>query len=256
MKDSRYQRHLSILGDHGWQVLTRTPIVIAGVGGLGSHVVTSIARIAPVTLELWDPGVVDAPDLNRQILYTPDSLGRGKVDVAAGELARVNPDLVIRSHAEPITADSFARRSSVWQRERDPAGGSGFDPAPASSGPPGPPPFVLFDCLDSFAARSELEAIRRRTGCTVFHGGVEGWYGQATTFPGEGPGYADAFGPDFAETPAAAKPILPTTVAVIAALQVSDFVSLCTNGSPTPLTGTLAVYDGRRGSVERLEYRR
>jgi hypothetical protein len=90
----------------------------------------------------------------------------------------------------------------------------------------------------------------------VFHGGVEGWYGQATTFPGDGPGYADAFGPDFGATPAAAKPILTTTVAVIAALQVSDYLSFCTRGLPTPLTGTLAVYDGHRGVVERLEYQR
>ncbi|MFW5796170.1 MAG: HesA/MoeB/ThiF family protein, partial [Alkalispirochaeta sp.] len=183
-----------------------------------------------------------------------------------------NPDLTIHSRAEAITEGSFLRSSSVWRPDGEPvdagrrsappdASTTGTAPgaapvvAPAPAAHPGTPPFVLFDCLDSFAARSELDAIRRRTGCTVFHGGVEGWYGQATTFPGDGPGYADAFGPDFADTPAAAKPILPTTVAVIAALQVSDFFSLCTNGSPTPLTGTLAVYDGRRGSVERLEYR-
>ncbi len=220
-----------------------TPVVLAGVGGLGSHVVMSVARLAPVTIELWDPGVVDAPDLNRQILYQPQSEGRSKCEVATEELRRINPDLTIHAHPAPISAATFV------------------PPLLPGRDPTGAPPFVLFDCLDSFSARAELELIRRYTGCTVIHGGVEGWYGQATTFPGSGPGYVDAFGPDFADTPAAAKPILPTTVAIIAALQVGEYLHLFSaagfaEAGTTPLTGAFGVYDGHRATIDRLEYHR
>jgi molybdopterin/thiamine biosynthesis adenylyltransferase len=242
MSDSRYERHRDLFSEGDWTRLTATPVVLAGAGGLGSHVASSIARLAPITLEVWDPGIVDAPDLNRQILYRPEAEGRRKADVAAEELARINPGLTIRSHALSISAESFAAHSTV--------GGASSAPTDRD------PPFVLFDCLDTFAARAELEVIRRETGCTVLHGGVEGWYGQATTFPGKGPGYADAFGPDFASVPAAAKAILPSTVAVIAALQVAEYLHIFTGDRSPSLVGTFAIYDGRRSAVDHLEYHR
>jgi adenylyltransferase/sulfurtransferase len=191
-------------------------------------------------MELWDPGVIDAPDLNRQILYRPDGEGRQKTAVAAEELARINPDLTIRAHAVPISEETFAARSIVGEVSQ--------------SSPDRDPPFVLFDCLDTFAARAELEKIRRKTRCTVLHGGVEGWYGQASTFPGTGPGYADAFGPDFADIPVATKAILPSTVAVIAALQVAEYLHIFSGDRSPSLVGALSIYDGRRSAVDRLEY--
>jgi molybdopterin-synthase adenylyltransferase len=242
MSDTRYERHRPLFTERDWARLIATPVVLAGVGGLGSHVASSLSRLAPLTLEVWDPGVIDAPDLNRQILYRPDAEGRRKAVAAAEELARINPDLTIRAHALSISAEAFASHSTE----------GGATSAPTDRDPP----FVLFDCLDSFAARAELEMIRRKTGCTVLHGGVEGWYGQATTFPGTGPGYADAFGPDFGNIPAAAKAILPSTVAVIAALQVAEYLHIFSGDGASSLVGTLAIYDGRRSAVDRLEYHR
>lgn len=245
MNDTRYDRHRPLLTDAAWERMVRTPVVVAGVGGLGSHVLSNLARLAPLTIEIWDPAVIDAPDLNRQILYTEPDLGRRKTDAAAEALRRVNGDLTIFAQSAAISAIAFLERSAV-------GGGAISQDGTAE------PPFVLFDCLDSFAARAELEAIRRRTGCTVIHGGVEGWYGQATTLTGDGPGYPGVFGPRYAETAAAAKPILPTTVAAVAALQVTEFIHLCnrpggTSFAKTPLTGTMAIYDGRRMTIDLME---
>lgn len=237
MVTSRYQRHRPLLGETGWETLTQLPVVIAGVGGLGTNVASILARLAPVTMELWDPGIIDEPDLNRQILYSPDKLGCKKCPAAAKALGTINPQLTIHYHEVALTVDTFLEHTAV-----------GAVPDGEAQ------PFVLFDCLDSFSGRAELDEIRVRTGCTVFHGGVEGWFGQATTFLAGGPGYADAFGPDFAKTPKAAKPILPTTVSTVASIQVSDYLSFCVHGAPTPLTGTIAIYNGQRGTVEHLEY--
>lgn len=209
--------------------MVETPVVVAGAGGLGSHVLMSLARLAPLTIEIWDPAIVDPPDLNRQILYTEESLGRCKTEAATEMLRRINGELTILTQPSAISKTAFTERSTV------------------------DPPFVLFDCLDSFAARAELEAIRIKTGCTVIHGGVEGWYGQVTTIPGSGPGYTDVFGPRYAAIPAATKPILPTTVATVAALQVTEYIQLCTDPTSTPLTGTLAIYDGHRMTIDLME---
>lgn len=217
----RYQRHRDLLTDAAWQRLTSVAIVVAGVGGLGSHVLSSLARLGPLHLELWDPAVVDSPDLNRQILYTPSDLGQRKVDAAAARLRAINRDLEITTVSAALTVQDFRDRSSAAD------------------------PLVVFDCLDSFAARGALDEIRSERGCSVFHGGVEGWYGQATTLPGDGPGYSEVFGPDYVTMPAAGKPILPTTVAAIAAMQVSAFTGWCLDPMQPPLAGSLLIWDGR-----------
>ncbi|MDA3948894.1 MAG: ThiF family adenylyltransferase [Spirochaeta sp.] len=216
----RYTRHRTFFSDAGWHRLTSTVIVIAGVGGLGSHVLSSVARLGPVKLLLWDPGVIDAPDLNRQVLYTPADIGRQKVEVAAEVLVRINPEVQVSTQALPITAERCDTVCASAQH-------------------------VVFDCLDSFTARAELDAIRSRRGWTVFHGGVEGLYGQAVTFGPDGAGYAGVFGPEYATMAAAGKPILPMTVAVIAAMQVGEFVHWCNGDGSTPLSRTMFVYDGR-----------
>ena len=215
----RYTRHRSFFSEAGWQRLTSTTIVVAGVGGLGSHVLSSVVRLGPVQLQLWDPGILDEPDLNRQVLYTPADIGRRKVEVAAEVLSRINPEVEVTTHPEPITAERCDTVCASAQH-------------------------VVFDCLDSFTARAELDAIRTRRGWTVFHGGVEGEHGQAVTFGPESAGYAGVFGPDYAKMAAAGKPILATTVAVIAAMQVGEFVHWCNGDGDTPLAHTMFVYDG------------
>ena len=224
----RYVRHRTLLDGGAWERLIATDITIAGVGGLGSHVLSSLARLGPLHLDLWDPGFVDAPDLNRQILYTPDDIGRKKVEVAREQLRRINSELTIDVHGEPITAAAYPERVDD-SRSR-----------------------VAFDCLDSFSARSQLEAIRRSQGVPVFHGGVEGFFGQATTFLPDRLGYEDVFGPGYQDRPPAPKPILPQTVAIIAALQVGEFMHWCTAPHETPLTGTMLLYDGRTMRCDRI----
>lgn len=230
MDEERYMRHRSLLSEEAWKRLTETSVLVAGVGGLGSHVLESISRLGPLTLEIWDPGTLNAPDLNRQILYAEEDLGTPKVVAARRRLNAINRELTIRPVSKLITAKSFESESSLREGA-----------------------FVLFDCLDNFAGRGEIEEIRRERGCTVFHGGVEGWYGQATTFTPEGGGYKGAFGPEFASIPPATKPILPQTVATVAAFQVAEYLHWCETGGATPLSSAMLLYDGHSMRVDRVE---
>lgn len=230
MDEERYMRHRGLLSGEAWKRLAETPVLVAGVGGLGSHVLESISRLGPLTLEIWDPGTLNAPDLNRQILYAEENLGSLKVEAARGRLGAINRELAIHTVSKLLTAESFGLESSLREQT-----------------------FVLFDCLDNFAGRGEIEMIRRERGCTVFHGGVEGWYGQATTFTPEGGGYPGAFGPDFASIPPATKPILPQTVAAVASFQVGEYLHWCETAGSTPLSSAMLLYDGRSMRVDRVE---
>jgi molybdopterin/thiamine biosynthesis adenylyltransferase len=220
---NRFDRHRPLLSNEAWDRLRTTPVVLAGVGGLGSHVATHLVRLGVREIELWDPGTVDEPDLNRQVLYTEADLRRPKVEVAAARLTGIDSTIVVRAFGRPFEAESFLATGEVSGRR-----------------------FVLFDCLDSFAARQQLSVAQERTGCPVFHGGVESWYGQVTTLLSDGGGYTRAFGRDYASQAAAAKPIMPHVVAAVASFQVGEFLSWCEAPERTPLSDAILVYDGRR----------
>jgi molybdopterin-synthase adenylyltransferase len=234
----RYARHRELFDEQSWERLCKTPIVVAGVGGLGSHVLSSLSRIAPLTIEIWDPAFLDPPDLNRQILYQERHLGRAKVEAASEVLRQINSSLIVHTRQELISLDNFSEKSIVLQ-QADP---DTFDT-----------PFVLFDCLDSFAARMELEKIRKAHRCAVFHGGVERWCGQAATFLPDGKGYVGLFGPDFGTIEKAVKPILPHIVSTIAAFQLGEFLHWCRSPIKTPLSEAMLVFNGLAMESERIE---
>ncbi len=229
MPVTRYERHRPLLSDRAWERLVSTPVLIAGVGGLGANAAMHLARLGPLRMELWDPAEVDAPDLNRQILYGPGDLGSSKVAAARERLEDINPELDLTAVAAALDFERFFQASSL-----------------AETAP------VIFDCLDSFAARGGLDRIQQSLSCPIFHAGVESWYGQVTTFLPGGGGYARAFGPDFASNPTPRKPILPHIVSIAAAYQVGEFLRWCENPERTPLSDALLLVDSRDMRTRRV----
>ncbi len=227
MKQARYTRHRPLLSDSAWLRLCSSRVAIAGAGGLGSHVLTALSRLGPMELELWDPGITDEPDLNRQVLYGPADVGNSKVHVAAQRLFEQNRELRITALDQEISLRSYARRH-----------------------PPGESaPVLIFDCLDSFAARGGLADIQQAYQTPVLHAGVEAWYGQASTFLTPERSYARVFGPEFRNIPPADKPVFPHVVSALAAIQVAEFLGWCENPEATPLSDKLLMYDGRTSST-------
>lgn len=222
----RYVRHRPLLQDQTWARLIDARITVAGVGGLGSNVCQLLARLAPLQLEIWDPASIDEPDLNRQTLYTPEDLGHQKVAVAERRLREVNPDLSIRTHARPISAEAFRTEDATRT--------------------------VIFDCLDSFAARGALETIRRRDAIAVIHGGVEGTHGQACLLHPYGRGYSAIFGSDFGNAPPAGKPVAAHAVAAIASLQIGLLWDWARQDRQSDDSGALLIYDGDRLTIDRI----
>jgi len=230
----RYVRHADLLGAEVWRRLRSLRVLVAGAGGLGTHVLDLLVRMAPLRLELWDPGLLDEPDLNRQCLYTPADLGARKTDAARRRLAQINADAEVRIHPEAIGLDTVAGRDY-----------GGVD--------------VCFDCLDSFSARADLEAvvlsIRERSGgpaIPIFHGGVSGFFGQTATLLPPEYGYARVFGPDFARIATDPKPVFPPAVAMVAALQTSELIAWLRSGGQVAV-GALTLIDTARNGFDRID---
>lgn len=86
--------------------LTAARVAIAGLGGLGSNVAFSLARIGIGHLHLIDFDVVDLTNLNRQ-QYFMEHVGLPKPDALKSELLRINPYLDIRTDFVKVTEENL-----------------------------------------------------------------------------------------------------------------------------------------------------
>jgi adenylyltransferase/sulfurtransferase len=70
-------------------------VIIVGMGALGSVVAVSLAMAGVGELILVDFDTIEISNLNRQLLFRMDDIGKSKVDVAARELLKINSKLLI-----------------------------------------------------------------------------------------------------------------------------------------------------------------
>ena len=93
----RYSRHilLSEIGIEGQERLRAGAALIVGAGGLGCPAALYLAAAGMGRLVLADSDQVDLTNLQRQILYRTDSVGRSKVDAARAALVSLNPEVDI-----------------------------------------------------------------------------------------------------------------------------------------------------------------
>lgn len=83
-------------------LLSEGHVAIAGLGGLGSNVAYSLARIGVGHLHLIDFDVVDITNLNRQ-QYFIGQIGMYKTDALKSLLEQINPYLDIRTDCVRVT---------------------------------------------------------------------------------------------------------------------------------------------------------
>ncbi len=96
----RYSRHLILpeVGREGQRRLKAARVLCVGAGGLGSPLALYLAAAGVGTLGLVDFDVVDASNLQRQIIHSTADIGRKKLDSAAEKLKALNPALNVRKH--------------------------------------------------------------------------------------------------------------------------------------------------------------
>jgi len=97
---SRYSRHLILpeVGMEGQRRLKAARVLCVGTGGLGSPLALYLAAAGVGTLGLVDFDVVDASNLQRQIIHSTKDIGRKKLDSAEEKLLALNPALILVKH--------------------------------------------------------------------------------------------------------------------------------------------------------------
>jgi sulfur-carrier protein adenylyltransferase/sulfurtransferase len=232
---ARYRRHLTLpeVGEAGQAKLLAGRVLVLGAGGLGSPAALYLAAAGVGTLGIVDSDVVDASNLQRQVLHTTLRTGQPKTESAREALNALNPDVRVVGFQERLRADNVERILE------------GFD--------------VVLDGGDNFPTRYLLNDACVLLGKPLVHGSVFRFEGQLTTIlPRQGPCYRCLYPapppPELAPSCAEAG-VLGVLPGVIGLLQATEALKLLL-GVGAPLVGRLLTYDALAGHFRELQLRR
>ena len=99
-EQERYQKHLTLkeIGYEGQLSLKNSSVLCIGAGGLGSSVLLYLAAAGIGKIGIVDNDKIELSNLNRQIIYDYNDVGKYKVDVAKKRIKNINKNIFIKSY--------------------------------------------------------------------------------------------------------------------------------------------------------------
>ena len=196
---------------------------MVGAGGLGCPAALYLAASGVGRLTLADPDAVDLTNLQRQILYRTDSVGRPKVEQAQAALAAINPEVVVTALQKRLEAADLAALVAAAD--------------------------VVLDCSDNFATRHALNRACVAARRPLVSGAAIRFDAQVAVFDfrlPEAPCYACLYPEDgdAEELQCSQMGVFAPLAGVVGALQAMEAVKLLAGAGGT-LNGRLLLLDAR-----------
>mgnify|MGYP001470974526 CR=1 FL=1 len=104
----RYSRHLSLpeVGIKGQTKIKSSKVLVVGAGGLGSPVSLYLAAAGIGTIGMVDFDIVDESNLQRQVLFGMDQIGKSKLKSAKERLKNLNPHTNYILHDTALSSEN------------------------------------------------------------------------------------------------------------------------------------------------------
>lgn len=166
----RYSRHFVLreVGMKGQKKLLEAKVLIIGAGGLGSPAAMYLASAGIGTIGIADMDEVKLSNLQRQIIYTTDSLGRLKVESAKEWIQKMNPDVTVHAYHTAVSSENIMDLIQDYD--------------------------YILDATDNFPAKFLVNDACVIAKKPYSHAGIIRFKGQLMTYvPGEGPCYRCVF---------------------------------------------------------------
>ena len=231
----RYSRHILVpeIGLEGQMKMLDSKVLLLGAGGLGSPTGLYLAAAGIGKIGLVDDDVVDASNLQRQVIHNTERIGMAKTESARQAIEALNPDVEVVEHHGRLDSDNVIELLS------------GYD--------------VIVDGADNFPTRYLLNDASVRLNKPVVSASILSFDGQLSTFvPYEGPCYRCLYPtpppPELAPSCGAAGVLgmLPGIMGMLQSLEVFKLVT----GAGDPLIGRLLLFEALGTEFTELKVRR
>jgi sulfur-carrier protein adenylyltransferase/sulfurtransferase len=231
----RYSRHtlLPEVGVDGQLKMLNAKVLLLGAGGLGAPTALYLAAAGIGTIGLVDDDVVDASNLQRQVIHNTERIGTPKTESARLTIEALNPDVKVIEHRLRLDAENILGIIEDYD--------------------------VIVDGADNFPTRYLLNDASVRLRKPVVSASILSFDGQISTFvPYEGPCYRCLYPtPPPAELApsCSANGVLGVMAGTMGTLQANEVLKLVL-GIGEPLVGRLLLYEALSTRFTELKVRR
>jgi molybdopterin/thiamine biosynthesis adenylyltransferase/rhodanese-related sulfurtransferase len=231
----RYSRHtlLPEVGVEGQLKMLNAKVLLLGAGGLGAPTALYLAAAGIGTIGLVDDDVVDASNLQRQVIHNTERIGAPKTESARLTIEALNPDVEVIEHRIRLNAENILEIIEPYD--------------------------VIVDGADNFPTRYLLNDASVRLRKPVVSASILSFDGQISTFvPFEGPCYRCLYPtPPPAELApsCSANGVLGVMAGTMGTLQANEVLKLVI-GVGEPLVGRLLLYEALGTRFTELKVRR
>lgn len=223
----RYARQVIMphVGEDGQEKLLGAKVLVVGAGGLGAPVIFYLAAAGIGHITIIDDDMVSRTDLNRQIIYREEDVGRAKAQLAAKAAQAINTDIQISHLVTRLTKGNVKNLVTAHD--------------------------VVVDCSDNAATRYLLGDSAHHYERTLVFGGAVRMEGQLAVFQSSVAGHAGTACyrcvfpsmPDAKQAPGCSEAgILGPVTGIVGSLQALETVKLCM-GHDSGLTGSLLLIE-------------
>ena len=230
---ARYSRQI-MLPEIGYEKqlrLSNSKVLVVGAGGLGCPVLSYLAAAGIGMIGIADADCVDLSNLQRQVLYTTNDIGRLKVEVAKELLMRQNPALQCVTY--PFKIDALNADSII----------GGYD--------------LVVDCTDNFSSRYLLNDATQRSNKPMVFASVFKFEGQLSVFNYKGgPTYRCLYPepPADDEVPNCSEiGVIGVLPGILGTLQANEVIKIITQVGEV-LAGVLLRIDALTLQIDRISF--
>ncbi len=130
-----------LIGDDALSRLSRSHVLILGLGGVGSFVCEALARAGVGELSLLDSDSIEPSNLNRQLYALRSTIGRKKTELAKARCEDIDPEIRINVYDRFLLKEEV--ESFLFEVSKD-----------MRKAPPGID--LIIDAIDSVGVKIEL----------------------------------------------------------------------------------------------------
>lgn len=232
---NRYARHMMLreVGGPGQRKLKEAKVLVIGAGGLGSPALLYLAAAGVGTIGVIDDDIVEASNLQRQVIHTDARIGTPKVFSAQAQMVALNPFVTVKPYHRRLTEPDAEALFAEYD--------------------------LILDGTDNFDTRYLANRVAARLAKPLIAAAITQWEGQIALYdPARGgPCYECVFptrpAPGLVPSCAEAGVIAPLP-GVLGAMMALEAVKLLT-GAGEPLRGAMLIYDGLYAETRRIGIR-
>lgn len=236
----RYARHLALpeFGREGQEKARQASVLVVGAGGLGSPVLLYLAAAGIGRIGIVDFDRVDETNLQRQVLYTMEDIGKPKAAVARHKLLALNPNIEVEVYEKQLTGENALEIISRYD--------------------------IVADGTDNFPTRYLVNDACVLAGKVNVYASIFRFEGQVAVFNylqedgSRGPNYRDLFPsppPPELVPNCAEGGVLGVLPGIIGSMQASEVIKVAT-GVGEPLSGKLFLFDASSFTTRMLKVRK